>query len=71
MRLTSPHANQRALTQVEWLKERVARVPLRLVFESSLELMEATQVGGWVGEVQPARPAWADPRPAFHVSRAW
>ena len=30
--------------QVEWLKERVAKVPLRLVFESALELMSETQV---------------------------
>ena len=33
--------------QVEWLRARVARVPVRLVFESSLELMESTQVGGF------------------------
>ena len=30
--------------QVEWLKERVAEVPVRLVFESALELMSCTQV---------------------------
>lgn len=33
--------------QVEWLRSRVERVPVRLVFESSLELMESTQVGGF------------------------
>jgi magnesium chelatase subunit H len=33
--------------QVEWLRARVAKVPVRLVFESSLELMESTQVGGF------------------------
>ncbi|PSC71131.1 protoporphyrin IX magnesium chelatase [Micractinium conductrix] len=33
--------------QVEWLKERVGKIPVRLVFESSLELMESTQVGGF------------------------
>ena len=31
--------------QVEWLKARVARIPLRLVFESALELMSETSVG--------------------------
>ena len=31
--------------QVEWLRERVAAVPVRLVFESALELMGCTQVG--------------------------
>ena len=31
--------------QVEWLRARVARVPVRLVFESALELMSTTQVG--------------------------
>jgi magnesium chelatase subunit H len=31
--------------QVEWLRSRVARVPLRLAFECSLELMSMTQVG--------------------------
>jgi magnesium chelatase subunit H len=32
---------------VEWLRQRVASIPVRLVFESSLELMESTQVGGF------------------------
>ncbi|KAL0032609.1 hypothetical protein WJX77_010520 [Trebouxia sp. C0004] len=31
--------------QVEWLKSRVEKIPLRLVFESALELMSATQIG--------------------------
>lgn len=31
--------------QVEWLKPRLERVPVRLVFESALELMSSTQVG--------------------------
>ena len=35
------------LPQVEWLRARVVQVPVRLVFESSLELMESTQVGGF------------------------
>ncbi|KAL4859226.1 Acyl-coenzyme A oxidase [Chlorella vulgaris] len=33
--------------QVEWLRSHVQSVPVRLVFESSLELMESTQVGGF------------------------
>lgn len=35
--------------QVEWLRARVAAIPYRLIFESSLELMSATQVGGRCG----------------------
>jgi magnesium chelatase subunit H len=31
--------------QVLWLKERVASIPIRLVFESALELMSLTQLG--------------------------
>lgn len=31
--------------QVEWLKERIQQIPLRLVFESALELMSCTQIG--------------------------
>lgn len=31
--------------QVEWLRERIAQIPIRLVFESALELMGCTQVG--------------------------
>jgi magnesium chelatase subunit H len=31
--------------QVLWLKERVATIPIRLVFESALELMSLTQLG--------------------------
>ncbi|GAB4822001.1 hypothetical protein N2152v2_009047 [Parachlorella kessleri] len=33
--------------QVEWLRERVGQVPVRLVFESALELMSSTQVGSF------------------------
>ncbi len=33
--------------QVEWLRERVQQIPIRLVFESALELMGATQLGGF------------------------
>lgn len=51
--------------QVEWLRARVGAIPYRLVFESSLELMSATQVGGRGGRAtarergasQRARPA--------------
>lgn len=31
--------------QVEWLKALVDKVPIRLVFESALELMGCTQIG--------------------------
>ena len=31
--------------QVEWLKSRVDKIPVRLVFESALELMSSTQIG--------------------------
>lgn len=42
---TPPPARPCPPPQVEWVKSRIASVPVRLVFESSLELMEATQVG--------------------------
>jgi hypothetical protein len=32
---------------VEWLRPRLAAIPVRLVFESSLELMAETQVGSF------------------------
>eukprot|EP00271_Cylindrocystis_brebissonii_P004987 TRINITY_DN16942_c0_g3_i1.p1 TRINITY_DN16942_c0_g3~~TRINITY_DN16942_c0_g3_i1.p1 ORF type:complete len:1746 (-),score=312.16 TRINITY_DN16942_c0_g3_i1:714-5951(-) len=34
--------------QCEWLKSRVANIPIRLVFESSLELMSTTSLGSFV-----------------------
>lgn len=37
-------ALRRRRPQVEWLRARIGRIPVRLIFESSLELMEATQV---------------------------
>lgn len=33
--------------QIEWLRERLGRVPLRLAFECSLELMSMTQCGSF------------------------
>lgn len=33
------------LVQVEWLRSHIQRVPIRLVFESALELMGTTQIG--------------------------
>ena len=42
-----PASAHRTLWQVEWLKARVERIPVRFCFESSLELMEVTQVGGF------------------------
>jgi Domain of unknown function (DUF3479) len=44
--------------QVEWLKEKVADVPLRLVFESALELMSSTQVRSGITACQPS-PQWS------------
>ncbi len=38
--------------QVEWLRERIQQVPIRLVFESALELMGTTQLGGFKVEHQ-------------------
>jgi magnesium chelatase subunit H len=33
--------------QVLWLRDRIARIPIRLVFESALELMSLTQLGAF------------------------
>ena len=33
--------------QVEWLREKSRDIPIRLVFESALELMGTTQLGGF------------------------
>lgn len=33
--------------QVEWLREHIGNIPIRLVFESALELMGTTQLGGF------------------------
>ncbi|MGF1676561.1 MAG: DUF3479 domain-containing protein, partial [Rivularia sp. (in: cyanobacteria)] len=33
--------------QVVWLKERVSKIPIRLVFESALELMSCNQIGAF------------------------
>jgi len=33
--------------QVEWLRERIGRIPIRLIFESSLELMSQTSIGSF------------------------
>ena len=35
------------LLQVEWLREKSRDIPIRLVFESALELMGTTQHGGF------------------------
>ncbi|MEO0377565.1 MAG: DUF3479 domain-containing protein, partial [Cyanobacteria bacterium P01_A01_bin.17] len=39
--------------QVLWLRERVQHIPIRLVFESALELMSLTQIGKFVIGDQP------------------
>jgi magnesium chelatase subunit H len=33
--------------QVQWLRERIQQIPIRLVFESALELMSLTQIGAF------------------------
>src|SRR5919199_1161872 len=33
--------------QVQWLRDRVSHIPIRLVFESALELMSLTQIGAF------------------------
>ena len=32
---------------MEWLREKSKDIPIRLVFESALELMSTTQLGGF------------------------
>lgn len=34
-----------AATQVKFLKDRIQHIPVRLVFESALELMSSTSIG--------------------------
>ena len=40
-------------SQVEWLRERVQAIPVRLVFESALELMGSTQIGSFTMSSKP------------------
>jgi magnesium chelatase subunit H len=47
--------------QVEWLRARAAAVPTRLVFESALELMALTKVGGFTMGAPGAGPAGPPP----------
>lgn len=49
--LAQPNAG--AYPQVEWVKSRIQKVPIRLVFESALELMGSTQIGTF--QVHPQR----------------
>jgi magnesium chelatase subunit H len=39
--------------QVLWLRERIAPIPIRLIFESALELMGMTQLGAFAMGAQP------------------
>jgi magnesium chelatase subunit H len=50
--------------QVEWLRQRVAGVPVRFVFESALELMSCTQVGSFQMAAPNAGDSKAGPPPA-------
>ncbi|MBS9393620.1 MAG: magnesium chelatase subunit H [Dolichospermum sp. LBC05a] len=40
--------------QVVWLRERVANIPIRLIFESALELMSLTKIGAFATGDKPA-----------------
>ena len=40
--------------QVVWLRERVANIPIRLIFESALELMSLTKIGAFAIGDKPA-----------------
>jgi magnesium chelatase subunit H len=40
--------------QVMWLRERVANIPIRLIFESALELMSLTKIGAFAIGDKPA-----------------
>ena len=39
---------------MEWLRERVQAIPVRLAFESALELMSTTQIGTFQVAFPPA-----------------
>ena len=47
------HLPQSSPPQVEWLRERVQAIPVRLVFESALELMGSTQIGSFTMSSKP------------------
>lgn len=47
--------------QVEWLREKIEPIPVRLVFESSLELMSKTQIGSF--QMNPSGKAAGPPAP--------
>ena len=56
--------------QVEWLKSRVDKIPVRLVFESALELMSSTQIGTFQVPLQlacPAHHAMSQMRPVMSI----
>ena len=65
--------------QVEWLREKSRDIPIRLVFESALELMGTTQLGGFKvclhSDVGPVDAGMAYPkcagRDALPCTAAW
>ena len=53
--------------QVEWLRARISAIPVRLVFESALELMGTTQIGTFQASHLKTCPA-SFLRPNIHLS---
>lgn len=53
----SPFVTQRSnrRAQVNWLKDRIEKIPSRFVFESALELMSSTRVGSFSMASEPGK----------------
>lgn len=49
--------------QVEWVKERIEHIPIRLVFESALELMSYTEIGTFNMKTSPGQKKAGPPAP--------
>lgn len=46
-KLTECMSEMKFLQQVEWLRDQIKDIPIRLVFESALELMGTTEIGSF------------------------
>ncbi|MEM6252807.1 MAG: magnesium chelatase subunit H [Cyanobacteria bacterium P01_D01_bin.156] len=53
--------------QVLWLRERAQQIPIRLVFESALELMALTQLGKFVIGEKPGKQGGGMPKPVKFI----
>ncbi|MEM7793600.1 MAG: magnesium chelatase subunit H, partial [Cyanobacteria bacterium P01_C01_bin.118] len=53
--------------QVLWLRERAQAIPIRLVFESALELMALTQLGKFVIGEKPGKQGGGMPKPVKFI----